>query len=68
MYHYASNKKIVNGEETRVPNIQWTDVVKVYLLKFGAMPDLLDNIQPNIDVYLTAEEAMWFGVVTSIED
>lgn len=68
MYHYATTKRDIDGKKLIIPNLTWTSIINSYLLKFGIMPDLIEQMHPNIDIYLTAEEAMWFGIVTSIED
>lgn len=67
MYHYAFNR---SGPDNKIitSNKYWTDVMCNALIKYGVLKDLIGQITPYTDLYLTAEEAMSYGIVTTIED
>ena len=65
MYHYAFNRE---GEEseTLVINETWTKIMFDTLIRYGIHKDLIDRIKPDSYLYLTAEEAMRYNIVTTI--
>ncbi len=67
MYHYAYNR-IGPKNEIMVVDEYWTNVMCNTLVEYGMLKDLVDRMKPNQDIYFTAEEAMRYAIVTTIED
>ncbi len=67
MYHYAFNRE-GKDDEIKVQSKYWTDIMCNILVHYGMLKDLVDLIKPDGDLYLTAEEAMAYSIVTTVED
>lgn len=67
MYHYVYTREGSN-KEIMIDSEYWTEIMRNMLVQYGALKELGDLIRSNKDLYLTAEEAMIYGIVTTVED